>query len=442
LPDVSSRSLATERLETVRAAFRSLPERYLGADPSFDATYHIKLGNLGHTWEVRCTPDTAWVREGATRRRPDVTIATDAATWLALRQGELSGIEAFERRQLSVRGNLDHAIAFEGLFRLPGGRPPLLQIHEVRTHRHCISTMTMGHGPDVLLLHGLGGTRASLFQTAAALGQRYRVHAPDLPGFGSSAKPARGAYNARWFAEAMLEFMDEQNISTAHIVGNSMGGRIALEMGMIAPERVRGLGLLCPAVAWVKRGLHPLVRLLRPEFGLLPHAFSRGTVSSQFSSMLCDRDLIDPAVAEVMVDEFRRIYQSAGARLAFLASARNIYLEAPYGRRGFYPRLSELDRPALFMWGSHDRLIPAAFSRHVAEWLPSAEQVTLERCGHIPQVERPQETNERLLDFFTRVEVLERGGRPPQAQSLDGEPARLRTDERRPAKLGPIDEAA
>jgi pimeloyl-ACP methyl ester carboxylesterase len=221
-----------------------------------------------------------------------------------------------------------------------------------------------------------------------------------------------------------------------------MGGRIAIEMGMIAPERVRGLGLLCPAVAWVKRGLHPLVRLLRPEFGLLPHGFSRGTVSSQFSSMLCDQDLIDPAVAELMVDEFRRIYQSAGARLAFLASARNIYLEAPYGRRGFYPRLSKLDRPALFMWGSHDRLIPAAFSRHVAEWLPSAEQVTLDQCGHIPQVERPQEINERLLDFFTRVESLERGGRPPQTQSLDGERARLPTDDRRAAGLGPLDEAA
>jgi pimeloyl-ACP methyl ester carboxylesterase len=240
----------------------------------------------------------------------------------------------------------------------------------------------------------------------------------------------------------MLGLMDEQNISSAHVVGNSMGGRIAIEMGMIAPDRVRSLGLLCPAVAWVKRGFHPLVRLLRPEFGLLPHGFSRGTVSSQFWSMLYDRDLIDPAVADVMVDEFRRIYQSPGARLAFLASARNIYLEAPYGRRGFYPRLSELERPSLFIWGSHDRLIPAVFSRHVAKWLPSAEQVTLDRCGHIPQVERPEETNELLMDFFTRVEAIERGGRPPVAQSLDAERGRLRADGHRAREVGPLDEAA
>ncbi|MDQ6835199.1 MAG: alpha/beta fold hydrolase [Actinomycetota bacterium] len=405
MPPPSVTNATKERLAAVKAAFRTLPERYLGADPGFDATYHVRLGDLGHTWEIRCTSHAARVRHGASRRRPDVTLSTDAATWLALREGELSGIEAFERRRLAVRGNLDFAIAFEGMFRLPGDRPPLVQVHEVRTGRHCISTLTMGHGPDVLLLHGLGGTRASLFETAAALSQRFRVHAPDLPGFGSSDKPARGAYNARWFAEAMLALMDEQRITTAHVVGNSMGGRIAIEMALTAPERVGALGLLCPAVAWVKRGLHPLVRLLRPELGLLPHGFSRGTVASQFWSMFYDRDLIDPAVADLMVDEFRRIYHSPGARLAFLASARNIYLEAPYGRRGFYPRLAELDRPAMFIWGSHDRLIPAAFSRHVAKALPNAEQVTLPNCGHVPQVEHPEETNELLLRFFERFDT-------------------------------------
>jgi pimeloyl-ACP methyl ester carboxylesterase len=412
---MSPRSLNAARLDAVKRAFRTLPDRYLGADPGFDATYHVKLCDLGHSWEVRCTSHAARVRQGATRREPDVTITTDADTWLALREGELSGIDAFGRRRLNVRGNLDYAIGFEGLFRLPGGRPPLLQIHDVQAGRHRISTLTMGHGPDVLLLHGLGGTRASLLETAAALSQRYRVHAPDLPGFGSSSKPARGAYNARWFADTLLAMMDELQIDTTHVVGNSMGGRIAIEMAMVAPERVRALGLLCPAVAWVRRGFHPLVRLLRPEFALLPHGFSRNAVAAQFWSMFCNRDLIDPAVGDLMVDEFRRIYQTAGARFAFLASARNIYLEAPYGRHGFYPKLAELERPALFVWGSHDRLVPVGFSRHVREWLPGAEQLTLDRCGHVPQVERAAETNQLLLSFFASVEARQAGGRPADA---------------------------
>jgi pimeloyl-ACP methyl ester carboxylesterase len=114
-----------------------------------------------------------------------------------------------------------------------------------------------------------------------------------------------------------------------------------------------------------------------------------------------------------MVDEFRRIYHSPGARYAFLASARNIYLEAPYGRRGFYPRLAELEPPALFIWGTHDNLIPAAFGRHVRKWLPSAEQVTIQSCGHVPQVERPDETNDLLMRFFARSEIAVAGqGRP------------------------------
>jgi pimeloyl-ACP methyl ester carboxylesterase len=407
-----------EQLAVVDEAFRSLPERYLGADPGFDATYHVRLCDLGHTWEVRCTPHGARVRKGATRRRPDVTLSTDADTWLRLRQGEFSGVQAFQRRLLTVRGNLDHAVAFEGMFRLPNGRPPLAAIHDVQVGRHCISTLTMGEGPDVLLLHGLGGTRASLFETAAALSRNYRVHAPDLPGFGSSSKPARGAYDARWYAVSIVGLMDALGIADAHIVGNSMGGRVAIEVGLTAPERVGALALLCPAVAWIRRDFHPIVRLLRPEFGLLPHAFSRATVAAQFWSMFRDRDVIDPAVADLMVDEFRRIYQSAGARYAFLASARNIYLEAPYGRHGFYPRLSELQAPALFVWGTHDPLIPAAFRRHVRKWLPTAEQVTIESCGHVPQVERSEETNELLLKFFARSELASRtAARPTQAKA-------------------------
>jgi pimeloyl-ACP methyl ester carboxylesterase len=344
-------------------------------------------------------------------------MSTDSDTWMRLRRGEFSGIEAFQRRLLAVRGNLDHAIAFEGMFRLPGGRPPLLEIHDIAVGRHRISTLTMGHGPDVLLLHGLGGTRASLFETAAALSRSYRVHAPDLPGFGSSGKPTFGAYNARWFAEIMFGLLDQLEVDRTHVVGNSMGGRIAIELGLVAPERIRALGLLCPAVAWIKRGLHPIVRLLRPEFGLLPHALRRSTVASHFWAMFCDRDLIDPAVADLVVDEFQRIYHTAGARYALLARARNIYLEAPFGRGGFYRRLADLQAPALFVWGSHDWLVPAAFSRHVRKCLPQAEQVTIDRCGHVPQVERPEETNALLLDFFARAERIESA--PPSRATLD-----------------------
>lgn len=400
------------RLQLVEEAFRTLPERYLGAPSGFDATYHVRLGDVGHTWEVRATEHGARVRRGITRREPDVVIGTDAATWLSLREGALSGIEAFSQRLLYCRGDLDLAVGFEGLFRLPNGRPPLVRMHDVHLPGRSVSTLTMGEGPDVLLLHGLGATKASFFDTAASLARDgYRVHALDFPGFGGSSKPATAPYSSRWFAESVIGVMDALEIERAHLVGNSMGGRVAIEVGLRAPERVAGLALLCPAVAFVRRDFHPIVRLLRPELGLLPHKISRDVVARRLGAMFADPDALDPWVADVVVDEFQRIYASAGARLALLRAARNIYLDRPFGRGGFYPRLAELEAPALFVWGTHDQLIPCGFKRHVAEWLPQAEQIVFEGCGHVPQIERAEQCNGLLRRFLRSVDALSRPGR-------------------------------
>ncbi len=390
----------------VEEAFHTLPARYLGAEPGFDATYHIRLGDIGRSWEVRCTAMGARVRAGGSRREPDVVIGTDAETWLQLREGELSGVEAFSRRRLYARGDLDLAVGFEGLFRLPSGRPPLLKIHRVPVGKLKISTLTMGAGPDMLLLHGLGSSKASFFDTAAALSRSYRVHALDLPGFGGSSKPMTAPYGPAFAARAVIGTMDALDIDRAHLVGNSMGGRVAIEVGLTRPDRVGGIALLSPAVAFVRRDWHWLVRFARPELGMLPHSLGRDRVERTFWALFADRDLVDPAMADIVVDEFERIYHSPGARLAFLTSARAIYLENPFGRKGFYPRLSTLQPPALFVWASHDRLIPERFRHHVERWLPDAEQVVLEGCGHVPQVEAPKRTNGLLERFFARVDPL------------------------------------
>ncbi|HEY6887955.1 MAG TPA: alpha/beta fold hydrolase, partial [Solirubrobacter sp.] len=333
----------------VAEAFRSLPSRYLGAEPGFDATYHVRLGDIGRSWEVRCTAIGARVRAGASKREPDVVIGTDAHTWLQLREGEISGVEAFSQRRLYARGDLDLAVGFEGLFRLPSGRPPLLRVHKVPVGHLKISTLTMGEGPHMLLLHGLGATKSSFFDTAAALSRRYTVHALDLPGFGGSSKPSTAPYGAPYAAKAVIGTMDALGIERAHLVGNSMGGRVAIEVGLQRPDRVGGIALLSPAVAFVRRDWHWLVRFARPELGMLPHSLGRRRIEQTFWALFADRDLVDPSVADIVVDEFERIYRDAGARLAFLASARSIYLESP---NAFYPRLAQLKPPALFVWSS------------------------------------------------------------------------------------------
>ena len=213
----------------------------------------------------------------------------------------------------------------------------------------------------------------------------------------------------------MSETLDALGIERAHVAGNSLGGRVAIELGLREPERVAGLALLCPAVAFVKRTYHPLVRMLRPEVGLLPHQFTRAMIEARFWALFADRDNVDPALADTVVDEFRRTYASPGARIAFLAAARNIYLDDPFGRGGFYPRLAELEVPALFVWGSHDEVIAPTFRHHVEHWLPGAEQVVIEDCGHVPQVEHPEVTSELLHDFFARVDAAGAAGGEAEA---------------------------
>jgi pimeloyl-ACP methyl ester carboxylesterase len=393
-PRGSSVSLQAQRVRRTEEAFRSLPSRYLGADPDFDATFQIRLGDVGRTWEVRAQGEHCHVRTSATRE-PDVVIGSDAATWIGLREGRLSGLDAFAQRRLYARGDLDLALGFEGLFHLPGDRPPLLQVTDVEIPGATIRSLVAGDGPEpVVCLHGLGSNKASFFETVSALTPDHTVHAIDLPGFGGSSKPARGAYDAPYFARAVLGYMDAVGLQSAHLVGNSMGGRIALELALADPDRAITVSLLAPALAFRKRReLVPLVKLVRPELAAIPHPMRTASVRAYFWGLFARPERLDPAAADVAIEEFCRTYRSRSARIAFFAALRNIYLDAPHGGSGLWTRLTTLLPPALFVWGDSDRLVPAGFSRHVARAVPSARQVILPECGHVPQVELADRTN-------------------------------------------------
>jgi pimeloyl-ACP methyl ester carboxylesterase len=393
-PRGSSVSLQAQRVRRTEEAFRSLPSRYLGADPGFDATFQIRLGDVGRTWEVRAQGEHCHVRSSATREA-DVVIGSDATTWVGLREGRLSGLDAFAQRRLYARGDLDLALGFEGLFHLPGDRPPLLQVTDVEIPGATIRSLVAGDGPEpVVCLHGLGSNKASFFETVSALTPDHTVHAIDLPGFGGSSKPARGAYDAPYFARAVLGYMDAVGLQSAHLVGNSMGGRIALELALADPDRAITVSLLAPALAFRKRReLVPLVKLVRPELAAIPHPMRTASVRAYFWGLFARPERLDPAAADVAIEEFCRTYRSRSARIAFFAALRNIYLDAPHGGSGLWTRLTTLLPPALFVWGDSDRLVPAGFSRHVARAVPSARQVILPECGHVPQVELADRTN-------------------------------------------------
>ncbi len=343
--------------------------------------------------------DAVISREGAWLEPPEgdgeATITADRSTWRLIARDIRGGMEAFRRRRLRVRRNLHLGIGF--LAATSGSTEPgRLRFVSVPTAVGRISTLTAGEGDPVVCLHGLGGTKASFMTTVSALAGRYRVIAIDLPGFGDSDKPLTAAYDSAYFAEATVALLDELGIERARLIGNSMGGRVAIEVGLRAPDRVEQMALLSPAMAWLRdRNLKWLLALPLPRLGLLqptPRAIVEPIV----------RRLIpggDRGWSAAGVDEFLRSYLTAAGRFAFYESARSIYMDEPNGDDGFWHRLEALGCGSMFVWGRQDQLVPIAFMKHVERALPQARHVGLD-CGHVPQMEAPRQTHQAILRFF------------------------------------------
>ena len=330
-------------------------------------------------------------------RRPDARLCADAATWTRVARDLRGGMNAFRHGKLEIRDDLHLGVGF--LAATAGTDDPArLEMARVRTRIGNIAVARAGD-PDafpVVLLHGLGGTKASFLPTVAALAEEYRLLAIDLPGFGDSVKPVAAAYDPRFFAHTVRGFLDACGIERAHLIGNSMGGRVAFEVGFRYPERVERIVGLAPALAWLRgRPWTPLVKALRPELGLIQLA-PRGVIEEAVRRFVPGgRD----GWSAVGVDEFLRAYLTPRGRAAFYASLRNIYLDEPEGDEGFWTRLRALQHDTLFVWGRQDRLVPLGFARHVREALPSAVHVELD-CGHVPQLEAPRQTHEAIRRFL------------------------------------------
>lgn len=260
-------------------------------------------------------------------------------------------------------------------------------------------------GSAVLLLHGIGCSVIEWQRNIDVLAQRHRVYALDLLGYGLSDKPEDETYSLRRLAQFVLDFMQGQGIGAAHLVGNSLGGRLALECAAIAPAQVLSMLLVDPA------GIARRETLFEFRLATLPVLGELFTWPNPLGTkMLWQKAFADPApfVTPELVATKVALARQPGAQKAFLKTLRG-FLDF----RGFRPELVAqlhaalpgIQAPTLVLWGRDDRFVPCSHAEVLRQKLPQVDVQIWDRCGHAPQVEHAARFNDTALGFWQGIDA-------------------------------------
>lgn len=238
-----------------------------------------------------------------------------------------------------------------------------------------------GSGPALLLVHGIASSHRSMAPVIDDLAADFTVHAVDLPGFGDS-EMLPGPPTMKALADACAAVVDEPFVA----VGNSLGGGIALHLGL--DGRARAVCALCPVgfvEGWERLWLHANVRSFGVAFQpLLPFA---------------DNPRIRKAATRVVLNHGDRVSGDQIRDAARDAQAPGLQPTASHALNWRAPTVSSLPCPVTIAWGDRDRLLlHGPQSARARERLPSARHVTLEDIGHVPTLDDPVLTARVIRD--------------------------------------------
>lgn len=243
-------------------------------------------------------------------------------------------------------------------------------------------TQEWGSGDPVIALHPLA-LEGSAFEGLGRhlAGRGLRTIAVDLPGFGRTPYPDRPLTPAR-MAKPVIELARRLDPKPA-LIGISMGGRVAVEAALGAPDAFRSVIAIAPFLPWRRlRWAMPLA------YALSPWAAGRIPVEAAWPVLrwIADQLVNQPMFADDDVARagVRMIYYAScpATRSAMVSAAREMALDPAFGPRGLWTRLRSLAVPASFVWGARDRLVPLDFARPVATALPEARQLLLPCLAH------------------------------------------------------------
>lgn len=259
-----------------------------------------------------------------------------------------------------------------------------------------------GEGVDTfVLVHGYGGSSFSWRYWLPALAPRGHVVLVDLKGFGDAPRPDDGRYAPNDQAELVHRYVLQRDLRRVTLVGHSLGGGVALLTALrLLDERPPRLArLVLVAGAAYRQKLPPFVSFAhRP---LLSRLLMRVLGPRRIVRWVLRTIVFDPSrISSAQVEGYARTLAIEGTTTTLIQSALQV---VPQGLDEVVARYRELDVPALLLWGREDRAVPLAVGERLARDLPDATLVVLERCGHLPAEELPDESVAVLQAFLDRT---------------------------------------
>lgn len=242
---------------------------------------------------------------------------------------------------------------------------------------------TKGQGETLILLHGLFGTLDNFQYLLRDFGKTYNVIAPIMPVF---ELPLRHV-SVAGLVDFMVGFVDFKKLSKFHILGNSLGGHIALLYALKEPSHVLSIILTGSSGLYEKAMGTTFPRREDKEY-------IRKKIQSTF---------YDPASAsDAMIDEVFAAVNDRGKVIRAISMAKSAL------RHNLSDKLGQITTPTLLIWGKQDAITPPFVGEKFKELLPNSTLFFIDKCGHAPMLERPEEFNKYLTDFLNKL-ALSRG---------------------------------
>jgi pimeloyl-ACP methyl ester carboxylesterase len=273
------------------------------------------------------------------------------------------------------------------------------RLHQVVVRGTRVNYVDIGESanaePPVVFVHGLGGCWQNWLENLPRVAQERRAIAMDLPGFGSSEMP-RDEITISGYARTVVELLREIGIEgPVTVVGNSMGGFIAAEMGIRHADDVDRIALVSAAgISITNLRRRPVLTAARTAAALTNFFIAR-------AEPMVKRPKLRHAMLGYVLRHPTRIKPDLAYQIMH-GSGSEGFLPAlgALTDYDFRDRLPDITAPTLLVWGSDDNLVPVKDADEFERLIPNARKVVLEDTGHVPMIERPQTFNDLLVEFL------------------------------------------